>query len=120
MDWATAILVLQRVRLERGHRERPCRAVDLQRAKSAGGLYERLREVAQFQRDEQQAWADIRQLENLDIVEPQTRSSVRSALAQARLIDWNIRVDLEVTIARARKLGPNTSLKRKLSFSTFS
>lgn len=70
-----------------------------------GGLYDRLREVAQLQRDEQQAWADIRQLENLDVVDPQTRSSVRSALAQARLIDWNIRVDLEVTIARARKLG---------------
>jgi len=70
-----------------------------------GGLYGQLRDLSQLQRDEQKAWADIRQLENQPIVDPPTRSSVRSALQQARLLNWNIRVDLEQSAAKAEKLG---------------
>jgi len=55
--------------------------------------------------DEQKAWAEIRQLENLPVVDTQTRASVRSALAQARLVNWNIRVDLEMPLAQAEKMG---------------
>jgi len=70
-----------------------------------GTIYEQLRNVALLERDEQKAWAEIRQLENLPVVDPQTRSSVRSALAQARLANWNIRVDLEMPIAQAEEVG---------------
>ena len=70
-----------------------------------GGVYVQLRNVILLEAEEQKAWADIRQLENLRVVDPQTRASVRSALSQARLINWNIRVDLEMPIAQAEKMG---------------
>jgi len=70
-----------------------------------GTIYNQLRDVILLERDEQKAWAEIRQLENLSEVDPQTRSSVRSALAQARLANWNIRVDLEMPIAKAEEMG---------------
>jgi hypothetical protein len=69
-----------------------------------GRLYGQLRELSQLQRDEQKAWAEIRQLENQPHVDAQMRSSVRSALQQARLLNWNIRVDLEQSEAGAEKL----------------
>jgi hypothetical protein len=70
-----------------------------------GGIYAQLRNVILLEGDEQKAWAEIRQLENLPVVDTQTRASVRSALAQARLVNWNIRVDLEMPLAQAEKMG---------------
>jgi len=70
-----------------------------------GHLYGQLRELSQLQRDEQKAWAEIRQLENQPRVDLQLRASVRSALQQARLLNWNIMVDLEQSEAAAEKLG---------------
>lgn len=70
-----------------------------------GGIYSQLREITLLERDEQKAWAEVRQLESLSDVDPQTRVSVRSALVQAKLLNWNIRVDLEQPIARAKKIG---------------
>jgi hypothetical protein len=70
-----------------------------------GSLYIQLHDLVSLERDEQKAWAEIRQLEGLPDVDPQTRASVRSALAQARLVNWNINVDLEQTISRATKMG---------------
>ena len=70
-----------------------------------GSLYGQLHDLASLERGEQQEWADIRQLEGLAEVDPQTRSSVRSALSRARLLNWNINVDLEQTISRAKKMG---------------
>ena len=78
-----------------------------------GRIYLQLREVALLERDEQKAWADIRQLENLPAVDPQTRASVRSALAQARLLNWNIRIDLEMPIAQAEEMGIVRNLAAK-------
>ena len=70
-----------------------------------GSLYSQLREHYQLQRDEQKAWADMRQLEGQPHVDPQMRAAVRSALQQARLLNWNIRVDLEQSEKRAEALG---------------
>lgn len=70
-----------------------------------GGLYSRLRELTSLEHEEQKAWADIRQLEDLRDVDPQTRASVRSAISQAKLLNWNIRVDLEQSIAQAERMG---------------
>ena len=70
-----------------------------------GGIYSQLHEVLLLERDEQKSWAEIRQLEDLPILDPQTRSNVRAALSQARLTNWHIRVDLERPIASAEKLG---------------
>ena len=70
-----------------------------------GGIYDQLREVTSLEREEQKTWAEIRQLEDLAEVDPQTRASVQSALAHAKLINWNIRVNLEQPIARAERLG---------------
>ena len=79
--------------------------LDPEEQSALGGIYAQLRDVILLERDEQKAWAEIRQLENLAAVDPQTRASVRSALAQARLANWNIRVDLEMPIAQAEKMG---------------
>ena len=68
-------------------------------------LYIQLRELASLERDEQKEWAEIRQLEDLPEIDAQTRDTVRSALAQARLLNWNINVDLEQTISRATSFG---------------
>ena len=76
-----------------------------------GGIYSRLREVTLLERDEQKAWPEIRQLESLSDVDPLTRVSVRSALVQAKLLNWNIRVDLEQPIAWAKKIGIVCDLK---------
>ena len=79
-----------------------------------GRLYSQLRALHELQRDEQKAWAEIRQLEDQPRVDPQMRATVRSALQQARLLNWNIRVDLEQSEARAEKLSimePNPHLK---------
>lgn len=70
-----------------------------------GHLYSQLHELNLLERDEQKAWADIRQLENQPRVDPQMRAAVRSALQQARLLSWNIKVDLEQSQADAEKLG---------------
>ena len=70
-----------------------------------GLLYTQLREFYQLEREEQTAWAEIRQLENQPHVDPQMRAAVRSALQQARLLNWNLRVNLEQSEARAEKLG---------------
>jgi hypothetical protein len=70
-----------------------------------GRLYGQLRDLTQLERDEQKAWAEIRQLEDQPRVDPQMRAAVRSALQQARLLNWNIKVDMEQSQARAEKLG---------------
>ncbi len=70
-----------------------------------GRLYGQLREFQQLERDEQKAWAAIRQLEDQPQVDAQMRASVRSALQQARLTNWNIRVDLEQSEALAERIG---------------
>jgi hypothetical protein len=70
-----------------------------------GRLYGQLRELYKLQREEQKAWAEMRQLEDQPRVDPQMRADVRSALQQARLLNWNIRVDLEQPEKRAEKLG---------------
>lgn len=70
-----------------------------------GLLYAQLREIYQLEREEQKAWADIRQLEDQPHVDPLMRAMVRSALQQARLLNWNIRVNLEQSEQRAEKLG---------------
>jgi hypothetical protein len=49
--------------------------------------------------------AEIRQLEDQPRVDPQMRAAIRSALQQARLLNWNIKVDMEQSQARAEKLG---------------
>jgi hypothetical protein len=92
------------------------RAALLSEAEQAefGRLYGQLRALSQLARDEQNAWAEIRQLEGQPDVDPQMRAAVRSALQQARLLSWNIQVDLELSEARAEKLGivePKPSLK---------
>jgi hypothetical protein len=79
--------------------------LSLNQQTTLGGLYSQLQDLTVLEREEQKAWADIRQLELLSDVDPQTRASVRSALAQARLLDWNIRVDSEQSIARAERIG---------------
>lgn len=70
-----------------------------------GRLYGQLRDLTQLERDEQKAWAEIRQLEDQPRVDPQMRAAVRSALQQARLLSWNIKVDMEQSQAQAEKLG---------------
>ena len=70
-----------------------------------GGIYAQLRDVHSLEQDEQKAWAEIRRLENLPDVDPQTRNAVQSALSQAKLVNFNIRVDLEQPLARAEKMG---------------
>jgi hypothetical protein len=79
--------------------------LDNQEQTQFGRLYAQLREFYQLEQDEQKAWADIRQLENQPNVDPQMRAAVRSALQQARLLNWNLRVNLEQSEARAEQLG---------------
>jgi hypothetical protein len=69
-----------------------------------GRLYSHLRELTLLERDEQKAWAEIRQLEDQAHVDPQMRTAVRSALQQARLLNWNVMVNMEQSEARAVKL----------------
>jgi hypothetical protein len=70
-----------------------------------GRLYVQLRELTLLERDEQKAWADIRQLEDQSRVDPQMRATVRSALQQARLLNWHVNVSLEQSESRAEQLG---------------
>src|SRR6185312_6762558 len=53
-----------------------------------GGLYVRLRELYVDQNEEQKAWAELRQLEDQPRVDPAMKAAVRSALQQARLVNW--------------------------------
>ncbi len=73
-----------------------------------GKVYSGLHDLAGLQRDEQKAWADIRQLEDQPHLDPQMRASVRSALQQARLANWNVRVDFEQSAVMAERLGVAT------------
>ena len=79
--------------------------LSLNQQTTLGGLYSQLQDLTVLEREEQKAWAEIRQLEMLSDVNSQTRASVRSALAEARLLDWNIGVDSEQPIARAERMG---------------
>ena len=70
-----------------------------------GALYTRLHDLNELQLEEQRAWALMRQLENQARLEPQTRAGVRAAVQEARLTNWNIRVDLEQSFADGKTLG---------------
>ena len=69
-----------------------------------GGLYTRLRELYVDQNEEQKAWAELRQLEDQPRVDPAMKAAVRSALQQARFVNWEVRVDLEMAEQSAERL----------------
>ena len=85
--------------------------LSLQEQTALGSVYSQLRQLNVLENEEQKSWATIRQLENLADVDAQTRASVRSAVAEARLTNWNIRVDLEQPIERAEQMGIARHLK---------
>ena len=70
-----------------------------------GAIYGQLRDLSRLEQEEQRAWADLRQMEDQQRLDPQTLAVVRSALQQARLANWNVRVDVAQALANARGVG---------------
>lgn len=61
---------------------------------SFGQLYARLDNLTAIEDREQQAWARLRAMEGLTMVTPVLEAQLRLALADARLADWQMRLQL--------------------------
>lgn len=59
-----------------------------------GEVYARLGALAGVEAREQQAWARLRMMERLDRVSPPLEAELRLALADARLADWQMHLQL--------------------------
>jgi hypothetical protein len=70
-----------------------------------GQLYARLDNLTGIEVREQQAWAHLRVMEGLPRVSPVMEAQLRLALADARLADWEMRLQLLDNEDFARQLG---------------
>lgn len=69
-----------------------------------GQLYARLDNLTSIEVREQQAWAHLRVMEGLSKVSPVMEAQLRQALADARLADWEMRLQLLDNEGFARQL----------------
>lgn len=79
---------------------------DAERA-GLGAIYSELHRLEALQREEQNVWAQLRQLEGAPQLDSLLRASVRSSLQQARLLSWNINKTIVQTKDAAARLGIN-------------
>lgn len=77
---------------------------DTERA-GLGAIYSALHRLDALQLQEQDVWAQLRQLEEAPQLDPLLRASVRSALQQARLLSWHINSTVVQTKGAAARLG---------------
>lgn len=68
-------------------------------------IYESLNEIVVNERDEQQAWAQLRAVTHLTKIDPPEAAMLIQALQTARLTDWRIALAIAQVSQTAEKLG---------------